>query len=221
MAQREWKISPFDGWPRTVHELDGGLSVHVDALTPEGMKQADAIGTLVMFLLLGIGVLTMQTGRWCLIPFGSAFILPLLVSACLYRALRAQRQVKFTPTEFKVLGKRGWYSFDRTIEHSFVMLEHDKAQREREGEAMRARRDQSKGQFTTYKRYYSESFHIALNYYGQRHDIVTVIGEQDARAIAARFQACDRFMDNQAKMGDRGVLAPQDQWDTQSGGLPS
>jgi hypothetical protein len=212
------QVSPFTGGPATTMSGDT-VQVELCELTPEGAQRADGLGAFAGFILLVVTLCMLSQGPVFLAPFLGALLVPPLVSGWTRRALRRAVHVVFTPTEFKVKRKGKWYVYNRSIDHSFMVLEHDRARYEREALDVLARREQSKGTFKVYTRYYGEAAHVCLNYYGQRHDLIDVYDKRRAQAVAARLQACDRLMDNYAKSGQRRGLDVEDEWAAQPGGL--
>ncbi|MGQ4878895.1 hypothetical protein ACOJCM_10040 [Billgrantia sp. LNSP4103-1] len=197
------------------------IDVYIQELTPESVKHAENLAGLVMLISV-IGLFITMTEQPILYfpGFPAILIGGGILQRFLYQALRTETRVLFTPTEFKVLRRGRWDVYDRHLKHSFVMLKHDEARQEREKQECQARAAQAKGQYSTPRRYYDDSFHMVLEYFGQRHDIATVFDEKRARAVIARLQACDSMMDSHIRMGDSHTLSPEEEWGAQPGGLP-
>ncbi|MCY1382789.1 hypothetical protein D9M69_708470 [compost metagenome] len=47
--------------------------------------------------------------------------------------------------------------------------------------------------------YYGDSFHVVLVYEGHRVDLLSVFGRQQAAAVVARLQYCDRQLEQESK----------------------
>jgi hypothetical protein len=221
----ERHVSLFEGEPRTVCRQDElrrqVIDVHIRELTPENVKQAENLATLAMIIgLIGLFIMAMEQPVLFLPGFPAIAIGGMALQRHLYQALRVDTRVIFTPTEFKVLRRGRWDVYDRHLKHSFVMLKHDESRKEREEQECQARAAQAKGEYRPPRRYYDDSYHMVLEYFGQRHDIATVFDEKRARAVIARLQACDAMMDRHINMGESHVLSPEEEWGTQPGGLP-
>lgn len=113
-------------------------------------------------------------------------------------------------------------AYDRTMPHSYSVIEHDRTRREQERHELAVRRAQAEeSEIIAKKKYYGNSFHICFNPIGQRKDIMTVFGRKPALAILMRLKACDEIIEAHAGLGDGLALTPDPQWAPQPGDLPS
>ena len=133
--------------------------------------------------------------------------------------LKKKTRIVMTAGRFSVKTWRGWKHFDRTLPHKFAVIAHDKTQAEQDKRELQLRRDQAAGRIVSRTRYYGQSFHIVFEYVGQRHDVLTVFGQKQALAVAARLKACDGVLDRKAGMGEGVALDPDDQWDRGPGDI--
>ena len=228
MKKPNTNLSPFHGRPRTRLHIgkDGALSfsIHPRELTPIRARIADNLAPLTAIWAAWQGVVSVASLPmppdwlyWAAIV-GPILALPLLKRA--YRWLLKRRwQMVMTQEQFKVQTWRGWRSYDRHLPHKFSLLLHDKAQLEKERIELKLRRGKTNGKTYSQLRYYGDGFHISYEYLGQRNDIATVFIQRNAVALVARLRACDEVMDGQAMMGDGTALAPEDQWDDQTGDI--
>ena len=100
-------------------------------------------------------------------------------------------------------------SFDRSLPHRFVCLEHDKAQKEADRGVLPK------------KRVYAKSRILAFMYYGQRLDVLDIYGFKAARRFLDRCQACDAWMEATNKHGNGFATAPYEDFSSQAGNLPA
>lgn len=221
----ERQVSLFEGEPLTLSWQDDFqrqmIEVRIQEMTPERVKHAELL-VMLFFIVSIIGLFKIAIAVPNVIAPG---FLAVLVGCWafhryLHEALRKETRVVFSPTEFKVLRSGHWDVYDRHLKHSFVMLKHDKARKEREEQECNARAAQAKGKYHPPRRYYDDSYHMVLEYFGQRHDITTVFDEKRARAVIARLQTCDSMMDRHINMGESHALNPKEEWGTQPGSLP-
>ena len=218
----EEQVSLFSGEPYTVigHDADGRSTarIRIQALTPErvGLCQLYAALTILAIILLCVasGNPHLSLGSFLLI-----FAHGVITQEFAYK-LTPVTNVQFTPAEFKVERDGRWYVYNRTIKHSFALIEHDKAQDERERHQHQIAQAQLRREAIRPRKMFSQSFHLVYMYFGQRHDITSIYGEKMANTIVARLQACDALMDAQLKMGDAPVSDPGEQWDAQQGDAP-
>jgi len=219
--------TPFQGGPKTRQILDAreGLMFKLtpNELTPmtaraaDGLATASAVGLAWLGFYVGPALLQDPPDwAWLAILFGAFFSYAVLKEA--YRALfRMETRIEMTAARFSYRVWYGWKHFDRALPHKFVVIEHDKARLEQEKHALEMRTGRGRQELKT--RYYGESFHIVFEYVGQRNDVLTVFGRNEALAVAARLRACDGVLDQQARMGDGLPLAPDKEWDDQPGDI--
>ncbi len=222
-------ISPFDGEPYTYPSRDEygnpALKVMIYAITPEGARRADALAAfstcmLWFFSFYVMGSAQPTIGLIWIVGLIAPFWMHKRIMQVFYNKLAKTTEVLFTPAAFQVKTKKGWEVYDRTLTHSFAMIEHDKTREERELHARQSQRDQMNRQVVARKRYYGDSYHITFMYMGQRFDVVTIYDQKRATAVTARLMACDKLMDTKNQMGEGEVMSPGEQWGTGPGGLP-
>ncbi|MNG13571.1 hypothetical protein D3C84_972590 [compost metagenome] len=114
----------------------------------------------------------------------------------------------------------GWQSYDRQIDHRFVLLPHDASEHERRRNDLATREAAASGKVVQKPIYYGDSFHVVFVYAGHRIDFLTVFGRKQAAAIVARLQHCDQLLDAEAKrLGGRNIPPVNDDWHSSPGGL--
>ena len=214
-------ISPFYGMPSTEEVLhhDGTMSFIIEprALTPERAQLADIISG---FCVVCLGIAGIATGLD--MNYRPELVFPVMMGAIyamsgpmdlLFRQLlKKKTRIYMTIGHFSVKGLLGYKHFDRTLPHKFSVIPHDKTREEQDKHALQERKDQAAGRITKRTRYYGESAHVVFEYVGQRFDVMTVFGQKDALAIAARLKACDGRLDAMAGMGEGIAFNPSDQW---------
>ena len=109
-----------------------------------------------------------------------------------------------------------WQRFDRAHEHRFVLMQHDKAQAEKDDIDYQIRNKPG----LRVARYYGESWYVVLEYLGQRFDIAEVMGQRRANAILDRLAFCDKYMDSLVDVRKGLSIRPQDDWSGPSGSVP-
>ncbi|NKB56924.1 MAG: hypothetical protein GKS00_11365 [Alphaproteobacteria bacterium] len=220
--------SPFKGGPPTIVTTDNNgttnITVQLHAVTPLRAKLSLYAALVSGAALLAFGTQSLIIdGSFSALAFaklGGASVLTVpLALLALRQLLKRSATVRFTPnriTVHKILGAR---FFERAHPHSFVLLPHDKAEKEQDRHAFLDRKRPPKWWSLKRKKYYSTSFHVVLECFGERHDILTVYGRKKATAFQARLQACDAVMDG-ADFGDSGIsLSPDADWNVEAGGL--
>ena len=125
-----------------------------------------------------------------------------------------------TAEEFRFRSWLGWRVFDRSLDHRFALVLHDKARRERDRHELEERKAQLHRRLFKKRRYYQESWHLSFNYVKQRNDIVAIYGAPEARAVQARLTAIDEVINARAKRSDGTAMRPEDQWVEQPGAIP-
>ena len=221
-------VSPFSGSPRTIETTDKAgfpqFRVVSHELTPFGAKAADMTAQ-------GIGLIA---GGWSIIellkpahPVPADFIaVPIIyaVSRLGTRViLREEFEVKtvFNLSIDRIKVRKGLRtrSFDRNIEHRFLLVPHDYAREEQARNELAVRQAQSRGTAIRKPVYYGESAHIALEYGGQIFILCTVYGLARAEAILRRLRYCLECLDKAAKIGGKGKQDRSADWPPAPGGL--
>lgn len=218
--------SPFAGLPRTTVLYDEagairGFKVHIRALTPEGVKAADALGMLSLIagliFVLTIGSAAVSAAGTAMMALAWLIIGWPLCKGFWRAALEKQVRCAFSPEHFTV--RDGWTRrvYDRTKAHRFRLALHDKADKERREHEAQLRR----GQTSNPEPIYSDSFHVVFEYFGVRRDVVTVYERPRAEAIFERLNQCNNFMNQRTGRSGGTPLGPGDEWPDGPGDLPA
>jgi hypothetical protein len=218
---------PFQGKPFTREATDenGKISIEVTAavLTPLRARIADAIApwtAVAVAALLILYVMNHDPTLPTLLLAASAWFLRPLFQLAWRKILRRSVHMVITAEEFRFRGWGGWRSFDRSLDHRFALVLHDKARRERDRHELEERKAQLLRRVFKKRRYYQESWHLSFNYVKQRNDIVAIYGAPEARAVQARLTAIDEVINARAKRSDGTAMRPEDQWVEQPGAIP-
>ena len=217
---------PFRGKPVTKFRLDraGDLTVTVNAraLHPFVLKLIRWTAVTGSALTLGIGCYGLAVnpyptwGDAAAVPAITAFTYPALRYSLGY-LLQFRTPVRITKDEVSFKRFLFWKTFERRHPHSFVLLRHDDTNAEKERIAFRNSKKPRKFWFLRRRTYYDDSYHVCLEYFGERQDIITVYGFKKAQKIHARLMACDDVVEGHAH-GDGGVvLSPETDWRNTTG----
>lgn len=219
--QPEVRVSPFSGPPYTTLGSDSQgrstATVRLQALTPERVMLCQNLASLTI-----VGITILSASITPALFFGSFllwFAHGVITQEFAYK-LTPVTDIVFTATEFRVQREGHWDVYDRTIRHSFALIEHDETKNEQERHKVAIARAQLRREVIRPQRIYGQSFHLIYEYLGQRQDITSIYGEKIAREIVTRLQALDALMDAQLNMGDAPVSDPGQQWDPQPGDSP-
>lgn len=231
LMKRPKARSPFRGKPTTcdLHHRDGslrGYRVTAEYLTPLRAKIADysAKGLVAAAMAAGFIAATHEQPNNDALLLGSLIIPPLsypLARFLLRSELRKSTTCEITADTFRINGMLGWKTYDRNLPHRFAILEHDKAQRERDAHELADRKAMQKGKVLKQTKYYQEGWHVVFEYTLQRIDIADVYGLKDARAIQARLAGCAQVMDALAGNGNGPAMIPAHQWSDAPGDIPA
>lgn len=222
--------SPLTGRPRTRKSTDeaGRLSLKVTPreLTPFRAKLAEGISAVLGLGLAAANFMPLLVGRHPDLPsmaiaFG-ATVLGFHLLRCVTREVcRVTTEIELGVDEIKVRRMLGWQSYDRRIEHRFVLLPHDAGEHERRRNDLATREAAANGQVVQKPIYYGDSFHVVFVYAGHRIDFLTVYGRKQTEAIVARLQHCDQLLDAEAKrLGGGNNPHIVGEWPHAPGGLP-
>lgn len=221
-------VSPFEGDPPTEEFTDKGgdtaFRVTPQVLTPLRVKLAEFLASTSVLGLMGGGFYAMterpdaSAWLWLAVLIGPAIAFPLL-NGFWRLFFYTGTEMVLTTDQFKFRSWSGWKSFDRKLEHRFVLVLHDKTQKEKDANELAVRQGQARGQVIAPKRYYTDSYHVSFEYLGQRNDVLTVYGHKETVMIIARLKACDERLNKISGMGDGIALDPEDQWTDQPGGI--
>jgi len=224
--------TPFEGFPRTIvlEDCDDGAPIkhivtprfqgpwlaRVSDLIKWTLSIATAGGALYAGLHYDAPAWATMTG---LVAAPSAtfaashFGLPKIIT-------RSGRVI-FTPEHFVHFGLIKVHKFDRSLPHSFALFNHHKAEREEERLSFKESKRAGKWWAWSPKRYYGNSYYVAFQYMGQRHDLMVVHKHKIAAQILARLKACDDAMEAKVGGGRGQALKPEDEWSDQPGNLDS
>ena len=223
-------ISPLAGWPRTRARNDrrGKLifAITPRVLTPGRARLADKVHSLLSVLLAircifaffnlpdpGLREFLEVTALYAI----GHVVLRVVIEA----ALRTKTEIIMTN---EVLSVRHWWNrreYDRALIKGFALLHHDEAEAERFNQEFERAKAASQGKVIQPTPYYMQSYHVVASFGGQRLDLVSVYGQKEAAAIAARLQLCHLLLDEAAGVkGRSGVSAtPDREWQGAPGGL--
>lgn len=133
--------------------------------------------------------------------------------------LRTKTQIRLSSTHIAVAQDKEWVLYDRQMPHRFALLPHDRAPMERLVHDFERQKASIARKAVFKKPYYGESFIVALEYLGQRNDLLTAYGRNEATAIVARLQACNEIIEARTRQGRGAAINPADQWGHQPGDI--
>jgi hypothetical protein len=134
--------------------------------------------------------------------------------------LRKTTTCDITADTFRINGMLWWKTYNRHLPHRFAILEHDKAQKERDAHALADRKAMQNGKILKQRKYYQDGWHVVFEYALQRIDIADVYGLKDARAIQSRLAGCAQMMDGLSGNGSGPVMLPAQEWTETPGDIP-
>jgi hypothetical protein len=199
------------------------FTLHPSELTPFGAKSADYLGAACGWAVAGWLIMVLWKAQnplltdWAL-ALAAAYGLH-FVAAWYFREIFKVQTVICMDT--KTLSVRRWFwwrHYDRTLEHRFALLLHDKASAEQAKNDLATRQAGMRGAAILKPVYYGNSLHVVLAYEGHRIDLMEVFRPKPAAAIVARLQYCDRLLDEAAKMGNSAEPLDKE-WTKSPGGL--
>ena len=219
---------PLRGKPRTIvrHDKKGVPTFYVNPneLTPFRAIVADRIDTAKGWGLAALSVVFVSDHPefdllHIALVAAMAYAMHKATKWVITELARRQTSIAMSTDAISVRTLFGWRRYDRNLEHAFGLIRHDGAKAEYERHDMEIREAASKGKLLQKKAYYGESFHVALSYAGHRVDLLTVFGQKEATAIAARLQYCDRCLNEAVHMGGGINQHAEDDWNDVPGGL--
>lgn len=230
MPRDNQQVSPFSGFPRTIVEencKDGVSLKHITNPRFQGpwlAKISDAVKWLSATSAAGGALYVgLQYDISYLALAASTVAAPAITFvAChfgLPHVITRSARVMFTPEHFVHLGLFKVRKYDRSLPHSFALFAHRKADREEERLSYKESKSAGRWWQGAPKRYYGNSYHIAFQFMGQRHDLMTVYRHETASKILARLKASDEAMESKVGGGRGQALKPEDEWADQSGVL--
>jgi hypothetical protein len=222
----------FEGEPRTeVAVADGRTTITVDLrhLRPFEAQAADDTASLLALAAVGVAGWISYEAMTVTAPAIAFFLGGMCGRPFMQKNIREAAQVTATVkfTEDSILLRRvrkapsweleaDWQRFDRAHEHRFVLMQHDKAQAEKDDIDYQIRNKPG----LRVARYYGESWYVVLEYLGQRFDVAEVMGQRRANAILDRLTFCDKYMDSLTDARKRLPIRPEDEWPGPSGSIP-
>lgn len=220
--------SPFEGNPRTIRETlpDGSpiIKVTLSALTPRRRWLIDRArwvigGAACAGVLYQVSQLY-NPPLWAWgTPVAAGLSVTVLTHFGLGKVLQKRHTVSFTRDCISFRTWRDRLNFDRRHPHAFVVIPHDKTDREEERLSKAEHKAQMKGRVIRKKRYFGKSSHLYFEYYRQRYDLIAVYGPQRALTLAYHLQTVDELIDAEAQTGKGTALRPADEWSVQPGSL--
>lgn len=221
--------NPLSGHPPTAKTNDqaGRLLFRVTPceLTPFRAELANdmpaVFGAMLVVACITILICWSDPELWHVVMFMSYIALGSMYLCWAFQKFcRITTEIELGVDSIRVKRWTGWHSYDRGVEHRFLLLPHDRAEDERRRNDLAVREAAAKGEAVQPPVYYGESFHVVLVYAGHRIDFLTVFGMREAAAVVARLQYCDRLLNQEAKRGNGGGNARAgDDWHNAPGGL--
>lgn len=219
---------PFRGKPKTIMSKDKDgetvITVHVHALHPWMLKGIRwfALGSTAAMLGLGCyGLFINPSPDWVDAARAGAF------TALTYPTLRYglpyfmkfHVPVRYSPEKISFKRWFRWQHFERRHPHSFVVRVHDKVADEQERMSYLNNNRPRKLWWFRRKPVFADSYHIILENFGERQDVITVYGAKVAEKIHARLKACDDIIEAETN-GDGGItLSPEKDWGAAVGAM--
>ena len=222
------ELSPFDGAPKTraYTDVNGCRAFIVKPLylTPWRFKLTRFFTNVTAFTVMAASFVALDAAdhepNWAWI---AAFIIPWVMAPFWFSLLRlvigARKRIVLTKDSIVISGLFGDTSFDRRLDHKFSILQHDAARVEQRKHDLIVRREASKGRAVAKIPDYANSFHLSFDYLGQRNDLMTIYGQEEAIQVLSRLIACDGVLDAQAGIADGYATSPEDVWKPSPGDL--
>ena len=202
--------SLFEGWP-DVHALtergEHGLRVAGRHFTPENVKRADALCLMVVFLWgalvgwiyyiqypylkYGLSSYDVETGAELAI-LAWVFLSGVTYLLRQYRPPLKETVVFISPNHIFINGR----GYDAKVQHKFTMGLHRRAKEEERAEELAEKRAAQRGTRPVWRhlRYYRDSYHIFLEYLGQRILVTDIHNEEHAEKLLRALIAADRIV---------------------------
>ena len=203
----------FSGWPDTKFNKNG-VRISAQYFTPGRKQFAEIVAALFGLAGMGLGFysgMDNETGEQALTGaligafVGSVF--GLLLGTC----FKKRTEIEFTPEVIRVPSGFGFKNYDRNLPHGFNAVLHEKAQVEEEAEINEryekevkyARQGRQAPKMHRRGKYYRNSYHVFMEYLGERIYLADVFEKKKAEALLVRLQGVDQFM----KSGEQ-AMAP-------------
>lgn len=209
-------ILPTDGFPKTrkIPLSDGtqGYIITPRVLTPLRVRVADALAALTTpglgYLVYGIGttLLRLEPGLVLYVVFSVFWLFYLVLRFFCRLLLKKQAEFRMSKDRFSVKTLFGWRHFDRNFARKYKAIKHDELDRQQGKLELKKLRGQPAARTGEKVQLYRESAHLVYEYSGQRYDILSIYGLNDAESIAARLRFCDADLDGEI------AHTPSEQW---------
>lgn len=234
MSYNHLNKGAFDGGPKTTDTIDlygvPTIEVKLTATDPFWRKVADRVGMILLMPSLGMIAIHFLNSPRLQADWSGLGVDLMVVGGFLlwltHMIRKVERHVKFTPQALLVKRRRllfgsYWEEYELNQPVRLTMLLHDRALQEREENEFRRAKASMSGKALRTESLYQNSFHICVEHYGQRNDIITVYGRKEATAILTRLKACLEI--NKARAGRSASTAtePGQQWKSMPGSLPA
>ncbi|MDF1600951.1 hypothetical protein PZ895_14405 [Mesorhizobium sp. YIM 152430] len=222
--------SPFAGLPETIQyddeERGPVIEVRTSTIGPVA-KQLEEVGTgVIAFLGLVFAchqIFFVYSPKMDnVVLWGTiASLISLFYIGMLNYLLHRETLIRFTVDRIEVCRSGKWVYYDRRQQHRFSLFRHDRADWEKLKEEHKRAEAALKRKAYKPRYFFSDSYFVSLDHYGQRNDLMCVFRHPDAMQILTRLQACDEIMDSYARAGNKAVLDPAADWAPQPGDLPA
>lgn len=212
-------LSPFQGNPRTKQttDEDGNIKfiVYAEYITPERYFISLIIARILMLIFTFNLAEEMYEDLHKYYTFTLILTAAVLYGFYLWFKFEAKlilsktKTIEITKDFIVVKGLFKSRVFSRDIPHKFSIIPHDKTQREND------KFDFNRGKKRN--RLYSASYHLSLDYMGQRNDLITIYEHKNAMAIASRLTACCEVASASTGLTGGTPILPEQQWDNSGG----
>lgn len=194
----------FSGWPDTKFNKNG-VRISARYFTPGRKKFADYVAALLGLAGMGLGAyLGSENGNEneFFIGFFTGTFVGILFGFLLGNYFKKRTEIEFTPEVIRVPSGFGFKNYDRNVPHGFNAVLHEKAQAEEEAEineryekeAKYARQGRQTPRIHRKDKYYRNSYHVFMEYLGERVYLADVFEKKKAEALLVRLQGVDQVM---------------------------
>ncbi len=220
--------SPFEGAPRTkiITAKDGHRAFIVKAryLTPWRFKLTRFCSNTTAFVVMVTTCWWLaehpESPDWSILV---ALIAPWLLWSLWFGTFRLifsrAKRIKLSEETVEAGRFLGKVRFDRKLDHKFALLPHDSAKIEQIKHGLAIQKEAARGRAIAKLPVYGNSFHLSFDYLGQRNDLMTIYGQEEALRILTRLIACDEVLNAQFGLGEGFATRPEDDWKTGPGDL--
>lgn len=224
------RISPWDGFPSTRETTDRNgkrcFIVKPRVLTPQRARIAEFCSRGVAAALMVGGFIYFskylpdaELWVWIVVTF-FPWIFRSVFRDLIGGLISKKTKIVLTESTFEIHGLVGRRVFDRTLDHSLSLFNHDLAEAEMRSHEFEVRKAATRGKTIRKTPYFADSAVVSFDYLGQRNDVLSVYPKVTAHVVLTRLQACDATLNRQIGSGDGFATGPSDQWRAQPGDLP-